>query len=175
VEFEHHYAARLPERITGDEFLNRYGGTTDSSTKVDPERTYAVRSPAAHPVYENLRVRTFGELLVAKLDEPRMSLMGELMYQSHASYSACGLGSSGTDLLVDLVRRRGPQQGLYGARITGGGSGGTVAVLTARGAAEAVHEIARQYKIETGHEPSVFHGSSPGAARFGHLRLKQER
>lgn len=27
-------------------------------------------------------------------------MLGELMYQSHASYSACGLGSQGTDRWV---------------------------------------------------------------------------
>ena len=51
------------------------------------------------------------------------------MYASHASYSACGLGSDGTDLLVDLARAAGAADGIYGAKITGGGSGGTVAIL----------------------------------------------
>lgn len=43
----------------------------------------------------------------------------------------CGLGSAGTDKLVELVRAeqaaavtRGEQPALYGAKITGGGSGG---------------------------------------------------
>ena len=49
------------------------------------------------------------------------------MYQSHASYRRCGLGSDGTDLLVDLARAAGVERGIYGAKITGGGSGGTVA------------------------------------------------
>ena len=50
------------------------------------------------------------------------------MYESHASYSACGLGSDGTDRLVTLAREAGAARGIYGAKITGGGSGGTVAV-----------------------------------------------
>ena len=50
------------------------------------------------------------------------------MYESHASYGRCGLGSRGTDRLVALVKSAGPAAGLYGARITGGGSGGTVAI-----------------------------------------------
>ena len=58
------------------------------------------------------------------------------MYQSHESYSACGLNSEGPDLLVKLVRAAGPGQGLYGAKITGGGSGGTVAVLGQRTAVQ---------------------------------------
>ena len=64
------------------------------------------------------------------------------MYESHASYSACGLGSKGTDLLVELVRAAGVERGLFGAKITGGGSGGTVAVLGRRDAREAVSDVA---------------------------------
>ena len=51
--------------------------------------------------------------------------------QSHAGYSRCGLGSDGTDRLVVLVRqeqalakRHQEPPVLYGAKITGGGSGG---------------------------------------------------
>ena len=41
-------------------------------------------------------------------DEQTRVRLGELMYASHASYSACGLGSDGTDQLVALVREAGP-------------------------------------------------------------------
>jgi galactokinase len=92
-EFEQYFAARLPEGIEGAEFLSRYKGTTDSVTRVAPERSYAVRVPTAHPIYEHNRVRVFAELLQGEINEERMKLAGELMYQSHASYSACGLGS----------------------------------------------------------------------------------
>jgi L-arabinokinase len=44
------------------------------------------------------------------------------MYESHVSYSACGLGSSGTDELVNAVRDAGPSKGFFGAKITGGGA-----------------------------------------------------
>ncbi|HSB61471.1 MAG TPA: galactokinase family protein [Vicinamibacteria bacterium] len=165
-------APRLPDRIEGEEFLARYGGTTDPVTRVDPEREYAVRQPTAHPVYEHLRVRAFASLLEGPPGERRRELLGELMYQSHASYSACGLGSSGTDRLVGLVRQAGTAEGLYGAKITGGGSGGTVAVLGRRGprAEDAVARIAEHYAAETGHAVKLFSGSSPGAASFGLLR-----
>lgn len=170
-EFEQYYSRHLPERISGGEFLKQYAGTTDAVTRVQPERNYAVRTPTAHPVYEHFRVRTFAELLTKELSEPTLKLLGELMYQSHASYSACGLGSNGTDRLVALVRSNGGK--LYGAKITGGGSGGTVAVLGRRGADAAVDAVADEYARELGHQPHVFRGSSPGAAAFGHLRLKQ--
>lgn len=170
-EFEHLYAAQMPERISGSEFLARYGGTTDVVTRVDPNRDYAVRIPAAHAIHEHHRVRLFAELLNAPASERQLQLLGELMYQSHASYSACGLGSAGTDLLVELVRDAGPWQGLYGAKITGGGSGGTVAVLSRRDAAASIARVAEKYAVETGHRPHLFRGSSPGSTSFGHLRL----
>ncbi len=170
--FERYFAARLPEKILGRDFLDRYSGTTDPVTQIDPERTYAVRVPTAHPVYEHFRVCAFQELLGGKCTERALELMGELMYQSHVSYSACGLGCADTDRLVDLVRQAGPQKGLYGAKITGGGSGGTVAVLGRPKADTVIHEIAERYAQATDHRPHVFSGSSPGAAAFGFLRLK---
>jgi len=118
-------------------------------------------------------VRRFATLLEADPNEPALREMGELMYGSHASYSACGLGSDGTDLLVELVREAGPAAGLYGAKITGGGSGGTVAILGRADAGEAVAGIARRYREATGREPYLFAGSSPGACHFGVRRVGQ--
>ena len=171
-QFEQRFAAALPERLRGADFLARYGGTTDRVTTVDPAREYAVRVPTRHPIYEHFRVNLWRELLHAPLNEARLRLLGEMMYQSHASYSACGLGSDGTDALVELVRAAGPAQGLYGAKITGGGSGGTVAVLGRADAEPAVRAVAAQYAAARGHTPYVFSGSSPGAAAFGVLKLR---
>ncbi len=166
-ELEGDLVRRLPETMSGADFLARYGATSDTVTRVDPERAYAVRNPTAHPVFEHFRVRAFAELLAAPRTSRRSELLGELMYQSHASYSSCGLGSPGTDLLVRLVRESG--SGLLGAKITGGGSGGTVAVLGKRGA--DVGPIVAAYASRTGHRPHVFSGSSPGAAAFGRIRM----
>ena len=97
------------------------------------------------------------------------------MRQSHAGYSACGLGSDGTDRLVAMVNEAGTRRGLYGAKITGGGSGGTVAVLGRTEAQGAVEAMAAQYAQEAGRGGVLFAGSSPGAAAFGALRLKAVR
>ena len=189
AEFQRAYALHLPEQMDGAEFLSRFHGTTDSVARINPERSYAVRVPTAHPIYENHRVRQFAQLMGegparAKLtaeeagdaegsrrSEQQLELMGELMYQSHASYSACGLGAGETDLLVRMVREAGPTNGLYGARITGGGSGGTVAVLGRREASDAIASVANRYAEETGNQPYIFSGSSPGSAAFGVLNL----
>lgn len=170
-EFALHFAPRLVEQLEGAQFLNQYGGTTDSVTTVDPARTYAVRQPTAHPIHEHFRVRAFGRLLQGDA-LANAELLGECMYQSHASYSACGLGSDGTDQLVQLARAAGPAKGIYGAKITGGGSGGTVAILARRDAEESVLSIAQEYANISGRSPYIFSGSSPGAAAFGSIRLK---
>ena len=166
------YAALLPETLHGATFLARYGGSTDTVTRIDPDRAYAVRQATAHPIYEALRVRLCRALLGEHpITEEHLRLLGELMFQSHASYSACGLGSPGTDLLVELVRAAGPSSSLYGAKITGGGSGGTVAVLSKRGASEQIEQVMRRYQQETGRVVSALHGSSPGAMAWGAHRL----
>jgi galactokinase len=174
-EFEQQYAAHLPWRISGAEFLERYRGITDRVTRVEPEAVYAVRVPAAHAVYEHQRVRLFAELLEEPVTRRRLELLGELMYQAHAGYAACGLSVGGTDRLVELVREAGPTEGLYGAKITGGGSGGTVVLLGHGDVRRAVERIAAKYFEETGRQPQIFSGSSPGGALFGHLRLSRDR
>jgi L-arabinokinase len=72
---------------------------------------------------------------------------------------------------VALARDAGVGHGIYGAKITGGGSGGTVARLADATAGETVRAIARRYAEESGQGAYVFEGSSPGAARIGTVRL----
>jgi L-arabinokinase len=158
-ELEQKYLHRLPETIRGSEFLDRFGETSDTATRVEAHRVYPVRRAAAHPVHEHFRVRAFLQLLQDG-SVSSAPLLGELMFQSHASYSACGLGSEGTDRLVELARERGPSRGIFGAKITGGGSGGTVAFLSRSDAESSIREIADAYASETGLSPYVFTGSS---------------
>src|SRR5688500_14889204 len=167
AEFERDFVPCLPNEMAGDDFLARYAGTSDTVTRVERGRRYRVRAPAAHPVYERQRAERFRQLLRTSPGEDRRVQLGALMYESHASYAACGLGSPGTDRLVELVRAEGPAGGLYGARITGGGSGGTVAVLGRKDASAAIARVAGAYERATGYRPQVFAGSSPGVLAFG--------
>jgi L-arabinokinase len=166
--WEQLFRARFPETMTGADFLERYGGITDTVAQVEPHRRYAIRTATAHPIYEHARVQRFADVLLAgEPDDALLRELGELMYGSHASYSACGLGSDGTDRLVKLVQSAGPERGLYGAKITGGGSGGTVAVLGTRHSYSEVRRIANTYERETGRKTTILGGSSPGAVAFG--------
>lgn len=167
AEYEQGFVERIPASISGSTFLERYEGITDRATTIDPAKTYAVKSPTEYAIYENFRVARFSDLLKNGGDPFDL---GDLMFQSHAGYAACGLTEDGTDRLVELVREK-LDDGLYGARITGGGSGGTVAILARAGSRGKVAGIAAQYERETGRKPYIFHGSSPGCSSFGYLRL----
>ena len=168
-EFEREYAPHIPENMSGRDFLDKYRGITDTVTSVDPAINYPVLAATRHPIYEHARVNSFAAILKDWKDEQKQRL-GELLYESQESYSRCGLGSNGTDALVTLVRQS-PGDDLYGAKITGGGSGGTVALLGRRGAGAAVHEVAARYREQTGHEPAIISGSSSGANAFGYLTI----
>src|SRR5205814_1018918 len=171
-EFAERFEYALPETMSGAEFLTRYHGITDTVTRVDRARLYPVRRSTAHPVLEQARVQRFADLLgELPANRAATSELGQLMYASHASYGAIGLGSVGTDRSVDLVAAAGPERGLFGAKITGGGSGGTVAVIGTSEAEAVVREVAARYRAETGRDVVVFTDSGPGMAETGVLML----
>jgi L-arabinokinase len=168
-DFQREYAPHIPENMSGRDFLDKYRGITDTVTSVDPAINYPVLAATRHPIYEHARVTSFAAILKDWKGEQKQKL-GELLYESHESYSRCGLGSDQTDALVTLVRQSSGDD-LYGAKITGGGSGGTVALLGRRGARAAVHEVAARYREQTGYEPAIISGSSSGANAFGYLTI----
>ena len=168
--FRSRYEHRLPEVMPGSEFLRDGRFHPDPFTSVRPEVNYRVRNCTRYACEENQRIRLFVELARGSAEiasESAWRLMGDLMYQSHYSYTECGLGNSATDLLVDLVREQGTASGLYGAKVTGGGAGGTVAILGRRDAKDAFRRVVGRYAGERHMEPYVFEGSSMGADRFG--------
>ena len=93
---------------------------------------------------------------------------GRLLLESHASYSdRLDLGAPETDEIVKLVLAEGPENGLYGGRITGGGSGGTVCVLCDLERSEAaLTRVLAEYEKRTGLVPRLIAGTSPGALQF---------
>jgi L-arabinokinase len=152
---------RLPETVSGKAFLQEFGPVADSASAVDTDVHYPVRAAAVHALEEHQRVSLFAELLPEPLTDRRAQLLGELMLQSHTSYSRLGLGSPATDAIVGRVREAGRREGLIGARISGGGAGGTVAVLGREEAEPFVRSIARELGA------GVIDCSSDGAAYFG--------
>ena len=94
------------------------------------------------------------------------------MYLSHLGYGGCGLGSEATDKLVELVREE-KADGLLGAKITGGGAGGTVAILgwNTPDSEKAFKRVLDRYAAWSKTVPYVFSGSSPGSDKLGVLRV----
>lgn len=172
-DYVERFRDHLPTKMLGADFLNRYGDTVDPVTTVEPDTVYKVRSRTEHHIYENRRVHQFARHLHrAARTGKRSDLIeaGQLMYASHWSYGQrCGLGSIETDLLSNLVREQGPEAGFYGAKISGGGAGGTIAILMddKEQTFAALRDIMQTYHERTRRKPELFDGCSPGAIEFG--------
>ena len=131
-EFEDKYRSVLPERISGQDFFEKFQTSIDIISFIDRDQEYDVLKCTRLPVYENFRAQLFSQIIKNYSTEfqnyaNRLNLMGELMYQSHQNYSDCGLGHPEADQLVAQVKTGGPRKGLYGARVT---SFGVVCVLS---------------------------------------------
>ena len=174
AEYQAEYQAEIPETILGSEFLAKYKTHDDPVTTVQPDATYRVVGPTRHPIGENERVLRFISALqaAAKGNERACVEAGEAMYGAHESYrDNCRLSVPEVNFLVEAVRKRGPENGLYGAKITGGGTGGTVAVFGKTAALkEHIPQIAVEYSRRVGAMPDIFEGSSSGAIEFGARR-----
>ena len=113
----------LPQRMLGADFLQLREGITDPVSALVPAVEYGVRAATLFPLEEHARAREFLTLLGEKPDDDVFRRIGDLMYESHAGYSLCGLGVSRTDEIVEAVREAGVPEGLIGARVSGGGEG----------------------------------------------------
>jgi galactokinase len=125
-------------------------------TNTDLETHTALLSPQVfrrcrHVISENARVLQAAEALTAG----DMKSFGRLMYQSHASLrDDYEVSCRELDVLVELARG---MEGVFGARMTGGGFGGcTVNLVRAEAAEQFQLEIRRGYESATGIVPDVY-------------------
>jgi L-arabinokinase len=166
--FKEKYISILPVEISGKDFLLQYRVSIDTVARIEELKTYKPLVCGSHPVYENERINEFSVLLknFRKEKEKELALqrMGELMLQSHKSYSLVGLGNEFTDEIVHMVTSAGKDAGVFGARISGGGNGGTVVILNyGKQGKNTVKEIYRRYKTKMKRKLFLFNGSSHGA------------
>ena len=161
-EFEDKFLPILPDVISGQEFFEKYQTSVDIISFIDRDKEYNVLKCTRHPVYENFRAKLFAQIIKNYTTEfqnysDRLSLLGELMYQSHQSYLDCGLSHPRVDEIVAQVKKRGSKQGLYGARMTGRGAGGTVCILCGGiSGPEHAREVHREYEQAIGQSLAFF-------------------
>lgn len=158
----------LPDVLTGRQFLEMYEEHIDHATSLVPDREYPVKTATKHPVLEKARVQEFHTLLKGEVTKDVAGRLGELMYNAHEGYCHLQLDSKWTSALVDLAESS-TDVAIYGCKITGGGSGGSVCLLTAKDRCkESVQKLISSFKeAKGGTDPTVFWRSSSGAQSFG--------
>jgi L-arabinokinase len=163
---------RIPTRIKGEHFCEKFNRCIDPLTEIDPDAMYRVRSRTEHHIYESDRVIKFaGCLRRARRTGNRQELVnaGKEMLASHWSYGQrCGLGSVATDALVKLLRGQ-AEAGIYGAKVSGHGAGGTVVVLMEEHerARSALRDAIAQYEDKHSNQTTMFEGGTDGSLHYG--------
>ena len=128
--------AQLPDALEGSAFLDRWDRIGDELTSVDPDECYPVRAATAFGVEEH--ERSGRALHALRCADP--AALSPLMRASHAAYTAMGLGHPVADAVVGEALAR---PGVFGARSSGGGCGGTVVVACRPGALDDVDGLIR--------------------------------
>ncbi|HEX4126088.1 MAG TPA: hypothetical protein VHX67_00775 [Acidimicrobiales bacterium] len=126
----------LPDVIDGRTFLSRWGATGDDVTGVRPDESYPVRAATSFGVEEHGRAVA----ALAALADGEPEHLGPLLQASQDGYDAMGLGHPAATVIVDAAMGR---PGVFGARSSGGGCGGTVVVVCERGALDDVDGLIR--------------------------------
>src|SRR6266567_7526749 len=104
-----------------------------------------------HVITENARVME----ATAALERGDLNAFGDLMAQSHRSLrDDYKVSCAELDTMVDLATKI---EGVFGARMTGGGFGGcTINLVEADSVAEFKRDIAHGYELATGLAPEIF-------------------
>jgi galactokinase len=112
-----------------------------------------------HVITENIRVNEAKEALQSS----NISRFGQLMYLSHDSLDRdYEVSCYELNLMVDLARN---MEGVYGARMTGGGFGGcTINLVESKLVPEFQTKVAREYEKRTALLPQVFVSQLAGGA-----------
>ena len=152
------YASRLsllPLSMLGADFIRRYGGVDDALSLIKPDLHYPVRDAFHFPIAENFRCQ-----LVASLLSSLQSVLGGWGCGVRSAVGAApnrgaavpeppGVLGDGAGVCGDGRHHLGAAGdeggGVYGGRISGGGSGGTVVVLCEHKAVEAVRRQLKSF------------------------------
>lgn len=164
------FLATIPDRLPGATFLERYGAVADTFAHVEPRQEYTLRDVAAWAVEEDGRAREC-EWLLTQPGQDSRDRLGTLLFDSHEGGRRVGLASPVADFVVEAVRARARPDGLLGAKATVSGEH-AIAVVGRAGARADLEEAVEEAATRAGRRLTVLEGSSPGAYRFGHVRLR---
>lgn len=172
-DFVDHFRDRIPQRISGREFLENYGPLACETATIDPDTEYKPRSRVEHHIYEHQRVQDVTALLIRAAhsnDDAPLAKVAEIFFASHWSHSQrFGLGSVETDFVSQQVRQRGRAQGLFGAKLASGAYGGLMIVLMRDTpvARNALNEVVESAAARFRSPFRALTGSDAGAAVIG--------
>jgi galactokinase len=157
------YACRRRDTERGLELLGRA-----SWRDVTMEEVEAAWERLGHPVQRRCR-HVVGEIArtvaaARALESGAIEQLGGLMAASHDSLrDDFEVSCRELDILVDIARDIGRSGGVIGARMTGGGFGGSTVTLCESGRAEEIAVVLRErYRGVTGIDPEIF-ASRPSA------------
>jgi galactokinase len=140
-----HFAERLPMikalRDVTPEDLKTKGGDLPK----------VIRKRTLHILTENARVKE----AASALERKDATLFGKLMESSHNSLrDDFEVSCKELDLMVEFAQKT---EGVYGARMTGGGFGGCTINLVDSSSIEAFRErVGREYQRATGQQPEIY-------------------
>ena len=165
VEYRRNFRLHMPKQLLGKQFMEQYGNINHPFLQVEPDESYMVRSRVEHSIQEMNRCNEFYNNIWGKY--PNYEEAGDIMYKSHWSYHHnCKLDTKETQLLVDLCKERGVKEGIFGAKISGEGGGGTVTILASKEADSTIKSIINDYQMVTGNSAKLHYESSDGAEYF---------
>jgi len=179
--FRQYFRTIMPRRMRGTDFLRSFGAIPERAGTVDPDRMYRVRTTVDHLISDNEYAENFlqaleelaaheqrtGPRLGATERQRTLFRAGRLMLASHHSYRLrLEQSCPEADWLVDALMQHGPQAGIYGARISGWGCGGTVVALVKRSPAvdEILENLPAPYRRQTGRSLVYFEAGTKGSA-----------
>ena len=131
------------------------------------ELSALIRRRARHVITENARVLAAAQALA----EGNIAQLGPLMAESQRSMCEdFEITVPAIDTLVEILQS---SPGVYGARMTGGGFGGSCVALSPKNAVPAIKEaVDRRYQAETGYRPAFYVCQAADGA--GEIAVKEQ-
>ncbi len=179
--YRQYFRAIVPRRMRGADFIRSFGALPERAGTIEPDRIYRVRTTVDHLISENEHAENFLQAIEELIEHqqgigPRLSPLqrertlrraGRLMLASQHSYRLrLEQSCPEADWLVDTLMQDGPEHGVYGARISGWGGGGTVVALLKRGSAvdDILLRLLEPYRQRTGHALGLLEAGTTGSA-----------